>query len=146
MNKELLLRVKAHILEEPRRLNMSNWIQDARVGSLVHDAYESNRVGQFAKHALTENEAPPCGTVACLAGWACVLSGHPAESGDWLSERGGLFLDLTEDQKSELFWPESWGGHSAYLEYKTCGNAEQRAQVVARVIDAFIAKYEGAAK
>jgi hypothetical protein len=57
----LLQRVKAHILEEPLRLNMTDWVRrgERRIGEMVDDG---------------EHEAvPPCGTVACVAGWVVEL-------------------------------------------------------------------------
>ena len=52
LNVALAMKVKKHILAEPKRLNMSFWICD--VTGII--------------------DAPPCGTQACIAGWACLLS------------------------------------------------------------------------
>jgi len=60
LNVTLLRKVMKHILEEPRRLRQSEWL--AKKG----DAYY--------KH-VPRKERPPCGTVACIAGWAVELSG-----------------------------------------------------------------------
>ena len=56
MNIELLNKVKAHILEEPRRLEMVDWIVDA-------------------EEIPVEDNRPPCGTAGCIAGWAAMLDG-----------------------------------------------------------------------
>lgn len=137
MNKELLLRVKAHILEEPRRLNMSNWMDRVEIGAEIAHIYESGSV-----HIMRQDEVPPCGTVGCIAGWAAVLDGVPMDDiGGWAGREA---LGLNEFEGGELFYPGYWPNRDDYYEYKGCGNAQQRAQVVARVIDAFIAKYEEA--
>ncbi len=48
MNKELLERVAQHIEAEPRRLQMSSWVE--------------------------ASPKSPCGTTACIAGWAVLLT------------------------------------------------------------------------
>lgn len=135
MNKELLLRVKAHILEEPRRLNMSNWIQNAEAGLCVSYEFES---GELDIHTLSKDEVPPCGTVACIAGWACLLSDKKVRN--YSAESTAIrSLNITFGQSEKLFFPYGWPNKADYEEYQSCGNAEQRAQIVARVIDGFIA-------
>ena len=52
MNVELLRRIQKEILEEPLRINMDKW------------AYCPDET----------EDPPPCGTVACIAGWAIALS------------------------------------------------------------------------
>jgi hypothetical protein len=52
LNVALARKVKRHILAEPKRLNMSFWMGDV--------------IGNIG--------VPPCGTQACIAGWACLLS------------------------------------------------------------------------
>lgn len=149
MNKELLLRVKAHILEEPRRLNMSNWIDSGEPGTPIAFDFEDDANWQDL-HVLTPEEAPPCGTVACIAGWSCILGmDAPAKEiakNHRVEGSARQLLDISPLQKEELFYPYNWPNPADYEEYRTCGNAQQRAQVVARVIDAFIAKYEEEAK
>jgi hypothetical protein len=56
MNVKLLRKIQKHILEEPRRLDMDV--------VLVKDI-----------DPASWRDAPPCGTVGCIAGWACALSG-----------------------------------------------------------------------
>lgn len=58
VNVKLLKKVRKLIAEEPRRLNMSYW------GIKVKDMAEK------------PSSAPPCGTIACLAGWT-ILAAHP---------------------------------------------------------------------
>jgi hypothetical protein len=50
---ELLDEIKAVITAEPKRINMDNWLFDPK------DVPEPSR--------------PACGTVACIAGWTCLL-------------------------------------------------------------------------
>lgn len=55
---DLLTDVCQAILDEPKRLDMSNWIA----------------VGKFAEFAeKRENMRPSCGTLACIAGWTVLL-------------------------------------------------------------------------
>jgi hypothetical protein len=134
MNVELLQRVKQHILEEPRRLDMDDW-------------------------AHTSNEAP-CGTQACIAGWACVLTGKATLNprgyytfGDPLSDSyvspsrvGGQALGLTPDEADRLFYAygaeeeEDYGWPNEYrLRYERATDAKEKAIATADRIDRFIA-------
>ena len=54
---QLLDDVIAAITVEPRRLNMRQWVMSAL------------SLGEYAK-----SRVPECGTVACCAGWICVLA------------------------------------------------------------------------
>lgn len=152
INVELLQRVKAHILEEPRRIGMGHWLQRAGYGVVLKDDYES---------PLPSALHPPCGTVACIGGWAhcfqrisemerrqsggcsnpaalqCILAfGQPSIRGERLPYSNLLGLD--EDQALRLFhvchWPDEFRKR---MEMLTSGTPEY-AQVVADRIDAFI--------
>jgi hypothetical protein len=120
MNVELLLKVKQHILEEPRRLDML--------------------------HGLFVNPESPCGIVGCIAGWTAMISGELKHE---IVQKGGLSwgivcklawqqLDINEDQCNSLFyvqyWPEPF--RSRWYEHRT--NREEAKLVVER-IDHFIA-------
>ena len=121
MNVELLKRIQEVIREEPRRLDMGSW------------GNSSNRV--------------PCGTVACIAGWAIAL--ESGERGPQLENSlvdmifvGGVeveaarILDLTPKQSGQLFfdaaWPEQFdiNAHSP--------QTPEYADVACRRIDHFI--------
>lgn len=65
LNEELWDRVKATILEEPKRLRMRLWGITKKRGPLFFQ---------------DEKNTPACGTVGCLAGWACVLNATKAPS------------------------------------------------------------------
>lgn len=88
MNVELLERVKAHILEDPRRLDMELWIQDKMYGP----------------------DSPPCGTVGCIAGWAVELTegGAAHFRSSYITEEARKLLDLTFQQSGTLFHTDSW--------------------------------------
>lgn len=138
MNVELLRKVKEHILDEPQRLDMSMFGQ------------------------RTEGEmAPPCGTTACIAGWAVILSDPKLftvdieEFDDVLSDAyktGRELLRITPGQARRLFfvggWPLTFKEKMRYLDmsdydgtYGTAGLAvlKARAAVAAERIDYFIA-------
>lgn len=134
MNKDLLIRVRDHILAEPRRLNMSHWTQSAKPGDVVFSGYEV-RIGSESK--ISKKDAPPCGTVACIAGWAGELSGNPVSDGG----DGRRILRLTPAQAEELFYPDEWPGN-AYSNYRNAKGPDERAAIVASVIDDFIARHE----
>lgn len=87
INYRLLRRVQEHIIEEPRRLDMN----------LI--AFRANKDNYG-------DDAPPCGTAGCIAGWACLLSGttfEKASTGGW--KRATKLLGLTSSQAATLFAP-----------------------------------------
>jgi hypothetical protein len=105
MKTKLLREVAKHIAEEPRRLNMH----------LISTRVDPSR-----------HEAPPCGTVGCIAGWACMLSGMGIDEANW--RKGEEILGLTSDQSMKLFdfpttdgfndgWPRKFG--KRYVNAKT---------------------------
>lgn len=123
MNVELLLKVKAKILEEPAQFIMQ--MVFARQVSLT---------GRDLPR-----EIPNCGTAACILGWAdSIATGKtPAK----LNAGRGLCgnpLDVNPAQQHRLYdldgWPEYFRTH--WLESSTL---EGRALVAAERIDHFIA-------
>lgn len=147
MNTELLLKVKAAILEEPKRLDMSDWA-----------------MSEFDMKLLPEDIQPPCNTVACIAGWAIsihnnifgeelytLVKSKPAQYaaegvydhyhfGPHFEAKG--LLELTEEQADSLFYREYWP-----LQFRApYTNAAQgsilRAKLAADRIDHFIATGE----
>lgn len=126
MNVELLEKVKQHILEEPRRLNM--------------------------QYVLIASSTAPCGTVGCVAGWAMFLTGAMDKYGylipsechrdnyDIAMEK----LGLNKQQTGKLFDFSKWniGYHwPANFEnaYNNAETPEERARVTVARIDHFIA-------
>jgi hypothetical protein len=133
----LLQRVKAHILEEPLRLNMDNW----RTTNIQDDAYfdEDEHAG-----------IPPCRTVACIAGWAVGLGakrpGAVKNVKDYALKLLGLPKDYSAGEdwmegSTRLFHPLDW---PADLRRKLpeVGGTPEYAAVVAEAIDRFIASPE----
>lgn len=135
LNVELLQKVKAHILAEPRRLDMS--IGASKASQVVEKA-----------------GFPPCGTVACIAGWSAIFCGaitqeklnEQAEYGmgeiSWgtLEAEAVKALGLT-GQSNRLFywkyWPEEFKKR-----YAVAVTREQVAKVTADRIDHLIATGE----
>lgn len=113
---------------------MSNWIQLLDKYPLVTCKWESlqdKRSTDFTA-LLTPEETPPCGTVACIAGWASILCGNaPYEAVD------ASRLCLSLDEQHRLFYVTSWPMNfgEGYTNAKT---PEERASITADRIDHFI--------
>lgn len=126
MNKELLLKVKQHILEEPKRLNMHNWIERYTVPEVEQSKY-----------------LPSCGTVGCIAGWSFLLGIDSTASEMTFNFTKTLdLLDIDELQAENLFYVEHWP-NEFYNKYNTpnipWGERKQhRAQVTAERIQHFV--------
>lgn len=121
INVRLLRKVERHILAEPRRLDMGYWAGD--------------------------NDATPCNTAGCIAGWTEILSGESVAS---VKERGGCIafsdiphtaaahLRLARDQALLLFhtthWPDNF--YDAY--YAHPRGSRGRARATADRIEHFI--------
>ena len=95
LNIKLLNRIKRHLLAEPQRYNQSGWAE------------------VYTKESY--NDAPSCGTRACIGGWAVFLSVPPKrwkwwmEADDWgrvnIQNRARKLLGLTELEAGDLFSP-----------------------------------------
>lgn len=116
MNVDLLEKVKAHILEEPKRFDMALFI------STPDDKL-------FAY--------PKCGTVACIAGWACTLSGIK-EPANWESA-GRHVLELNPGESDRLFYDESWPDEYFDEYHAQKEQSSGRAEAACKRIDHFIA-------
>jgi hypothetical protein len=86
LNKKLLRDVLKHIKIEPRRFNMNKWVK--------------------------ESKKAPCGTQACIGGWACLLTvGNTPEnrkryanSRYWvIQEKARRVLGLSKSEANALF-------------------------------------------
>ncbi len=115
MNVELLRRVQAHILEEPRRLNMDHWIRTGQTGP----------------------DSPACGTTACIAGWALELDGKDP-SLLFADVDAAKTLGITPMQGERLFFVGSWPS-SFVTRYDDASHDNVRAVVASERIDHFIA-------
>lgn len=116
MNVRLLRKVKKHILEEPRRFQMSEGLR-------------------FADE----------GTVGCIAGWTCVLGDRKvdwSERTDWTDVRDRARALIGIENHTVLFrvscWPEPFS--TRYVNAKT---TRTRAKIAAERIEHFI-KTKGA--
>lgn len=116
INVELLNKVKRHILENPRRLNMNYVI--ARKGEKEVQLHPSN----FSRRW------PSCGTVGCIAGWTVLLKDGMDFAGDAQS-RAQELLGITSSQANELFYPEG---------LLQCRATVKDARTIAKHIDEFI--------
>lgn len=156
MNIELLQKVKAHILEEPRRFNLGYW------GGIVDPKFynellaEEDEGGDEELESVLAKQRPPCGAVGCIAGNVCILAGliKPTEHFDG----GSVYemLDNTQDiaadalgldvyQAARLFFLPRWGRLAGWpsafadrLNEAKPGSVEY-AQITAERIDHFIA-------
>jgi hypothetical protein len=120
MNKRLLLRVKKHILEEPARLHMADWIRRRRTDA------SSGR-------ALT-HDYPSCGTAACIGGWAIILS-KKRPSVDIFGQAARI-LGLETDAAQDLFVVSHWP--TKFLAGASDDGKQKTAEIVAKRIDHFI--------
>jgi hypothetical protein len=147
MNVELLEKVKQHILEEPRRYNQQHWIG-------VGETEIRKRFGKVG-------DLPPCGTMACIAGWTCILAGVDLKGVDLFSisdkaeellginciQADRLFSSVAEDalvdeEMDEDEYQEYFSGDWPYgfaKDYVLAKTAEDRAKVAVARIDHFIA-------
>jgi hypothetical protein len=131
MNVKLLRRVAKHILEEPRRLNMS--------------------VG------LEPSNAAPCGTTGCIAGWTALLSRKFTHADvetcgvelRWTDVKNAAIskLGLTPDEASVLFHIDNWPAqfrepfNNAYDAYSSTNHEaikRTQAEITAKRIEYFI--------
>ena len=136
MNVKLLRKVEKRILAEPRRFDMMTF---------------GDKLDKEAIEALGE-EAPPCGTVACIAGHVDWMT-HPRlfaasvaidrfARDDSIAERAakelGLGFELSQDTYAgRLFFDDEWPKkfQAAFSKAKT---PLQRAKVAVKRIEHFI--------
>lgn len=85
MNTALLRRIKKHVLEEPKRLDMGCFLMREEQNKNYYDY-------------------PACKTVGCIAGWACVLSKENLLSAGEIEARATELLDITQEQANRLFY------------------------------------------
>lgn len=129
LNVELLLKIKAHILEEPKRLAMQDWlVTGLKPGSEYHGDIEDT--------------VPDCGTVGCIAGWAVMLVDNTNHEN--LTSRAIQLLGITKHPLYEqLFYTDQWR-QEIKIEYMLAVEDEDHpaiAVATAKQIDWFIANY-----
>jgi hypothetical protein len=141
-----LLKVVNTILEEPRRLDMSDW--GTKYSKQALKLATTPLTEDPEQEFLEEREMPACGTVACLAGWTLVTLMPRKRLKDLLAaENKGrdpkkaplVFPGRTPDLAAELlgleggaiywrlFYPDGWPGQFENA-YDTARTALQRAK------------------
>ncbi len=125
MNTALLRKIKRTILARPKRVDMYEWV--------------SNRP--------TNRGGPVCGTVGCVAGWACLLT---EKAGKGLADKRDAILGIdfhgralrvlgiTKDQGKRLFYVDGWPNEARCAYEDAWGEPKHMAQIVAARIDQFI--------
>ena len=122
LNVVLLKKIKKHILAYPRAFDMSDWGRSAPI-----------------------NQATPCGTVACIAGWACYLSpkAKTIKAGfeikePWTAQGAARnLLGLQSEVASCLFNAFTWPP-DLYAAYDVARSYKKRSEIAACVIDRLI--------
>lgn len=132
----ILNKVKKHVLEEPKRLNMGDWGRTSGTDNCV--------------------EFPACRTQGCIAGWTIFLtkpkiwknmlegaksSGHTEYLDSNVHEPSLLakdILGLDSEQKTRLFYAEGWP-QKFDIAYQKTNTYKTRAAITAKRIDHFIA-------
>lgn len=88
LNVKLLEKIKKHLKEEPKRYHQGKWVEEVSV-------WDAN--------------APACGTVGCIAGWAVLLSVPKKRWSFWfrreesIKDRASKLLGLDYNQTNYLF-------------------------------------------
>lgn len=120
LNVRLLRRIKRNFLNEPKRLFMGGYI--------YHGAPGKRFIGDNGKQYF-----PKCGTVGCIAGWACLLSGNGEPT--FAYEPAAELLQL--ERPATLFFEDSWPEPFA-SQYQLAKSAAKRAEIVAERIEHLI--------
>ncbi len=128
--KTILRKVAKHILAEPKRLNMADWIIRKRIPKQKqHDGFAGN---------IKEYGFARCNTAACIAGWIMLL--YDGKNADAVSAsiraREILGLDLYTGGH-DLFAVDTWDQpyQSKYMESTT---VLDKAKVAAAYINHYI--------
>jgi hypothetical protein len=132
VNIELLRRVQAHILAEPKRMYMFAWL----IGPSQFDDEGHYNNGQ---NGDTLN-APACKTVACIRGWAYQLTNTSLPLGEYYCyySSSDPILELTREQCDRLFFVTCWSAEFQDRLDATQLQSQEYAQVVSDRIDRFI--------
>ena len=133
-----LLEVKQHILEEPNRLSMQDWVQDKCNLRRFWDYLDGLR----ASTGLVSLN-PPCGTAACIAGWICILNGKKGQAGPGIAVTVLGINREWYDIATRLFYTSNWDDD--LRKRFTTTNLRERASAAAEQIDRFIERHKIAA-
>lgn len=137
MNVELLRKIQAAVIQEPKRLYMDKWIM------IEGDAAEPGDMAEIIEY-------PACGTVGCIAGWAVILNDQKGNSVKNTARKflAGIFLrtsqlakealDLEHDAAGRLFYVHYWPTKYAQ-DYSHTQDPVEKAKVAVARIEHFIA-------
>lgn len=125
--KALLRKVRKHILEEPRRFNMSDWISRRYHTSDKHyDGFAGKvKASSYAK----------CGTAACIAGWTVLIHDGMQSSAISVSGRASQLLGIT--YTDDLFGVTGWDDPYA-SQYQKARSVKEKAEIAGRYINHYI--------
>lgn len=126
MNTKLLRKIKKHILEEPKRFIMHSLIKTKERG-----------VGTYYDDAGKKTTFAPCGTAACIAGWATLLSGNKDSKDEDVWQFGAKVLGLDIVQQYLLFYSHNWPDKFEEA-FRAAKNRKKRAEIAADRIEHFI--------
>lgn len=108
---------------------MGNWFSKSN----LEDAESPYRIKGYKK---LKNHIEACGTTACIAGWACILTESEVNVSTDTEILAMIQLGLTNEEARKLFfesyWPRQFRKADIFAE-------EDRAQEAAKRIDHFIA-------
>jgi hypothetical protein len=137
LNVKLLLRVKEMILSDPKRLRMETYVA----------MLDGNSSRIFMDESELSCPIPECKTIACIAGWTCILGDKEnlIKSFNYSNSYGGLFRydylvvakRLLNINNTSLFYLGTWPTElsRAYFAAKT---QKQRAKIAGKAIDDYI--------
>lgn len=117
--------IQAHILEEPNRIGMQDW--------LTFGLQPGNIFNHYRGHLV-----PKCGTVGCIGGWASILfEDKQTKSAE---DDGGYYdsyIFAVGENSNSLFYTEEW---PTWLRESLNSSTSQQdyANVVSEAIDRFI--------
>lgn len=138
LNVKLLRQIIQKIKDEPRRLAMSTWITHRNDGIWRDDKRGERLVipdGLYGKKCPW-HDFPPCGTAACIGGWAELITNKKAGKKVFAIELLNI-LGISDSQVRNLFscdmWPEKY-----WLAYANAKTPKGKANAAIRYIEYFI--------
>lgn len=136
----LLRAVRDHILAEPLCLRMARWVSMKNAKQLcVNPPTVYDRASEWNEPRIVK--IPPCGTVACVAGWTALLGGDDVDNATvFAGQVATRFLGVNMVAARSLFYVSDWPEphRSKYMKART---ARARAEIAAARIDAFLVEH-----
>lgn len=119
MNTRLLRRIQRYILEEPKRIDMEFFL-----------------TREIEGYCPTY---PPCGTVGCIACWACILTlGGDFSDNFNTDDIAAEKIGLSAVQRDNLFFDPRWPQEFQFRLAETKPQTAEYARVVSDRIEHFI--------